>query len=364
MTPTCAMLSRAVGPPWVDGNLNSHLAMAASMHDFEFCWYGRSDWVPGPSHFVAAADAAGGWGVGQRVHFARWVLRQKPDLFHVTFHARPVTASLLRSALGRVPVVQTVQSAFRSEARMRRSLLGSNLIAVSDRIGRELSTVTDRPVDTIHPVVDATRLQPREPDEAVRIRHGLGEGRFVLYSGNYYPGMGASEAMRVFAALAAEDPDLRFVMANRSGRSRAENRLEREVRDLAVSLGLADRITFLGTIADFTDLLAQASILLFPATDLREQKLDIPLVLLEAMAMAVPIAVFAIEPLDEIGLSRVGVVSVPGDVVGLATQCSELLADEERRREVGVSARSVAIERFSPDGGARKLRRVYERALG
>ena len=54
----------------------------------------------------------------------------------------------------------------------------------------------------------------------------------------------------------------------------------------------------------------------------------------------------------------------PGDPAALADAVTELLADEERRQELGAAARRIAQERYSWDAIAQRLLEIYEGVSG
>jgi glycosyltransferase involved in cell wall biosynthesis len=54
-----------------------------------------------------------------------------------------------------------------------------------------------------------------------------------------------------------------------------------------------------------------------------------------------------------------GVLVPPGDSDALAEAVADLLDDEPRREQLGVSARQLAQERYSWDDIARRLEQIY-----
>jgi phosphatidyl-myo-inositol alpha-mannosyltransferase len=88
------------------------------------------------------------------------------------------------------------------------------------------------------------------------------------------------------------------------------------------------------------------------------------MVLTRAFACATPVVASDIDGYREVITAEVGFTIPPGDPAALADGLVELLAEEERRRRFGESARRLAEERYSWDEVARRLRGVYERVLG
>jgi phosphatidylinositol alpha-mannosyltransferase len=88
------------------------------------------------------------------------------------------------------------------------------------------------------------------------------------------------------------------------------------------------------------------------------------MVLTRAFACATPVVASDIDGYREVMTPEVGFTIPPGDPAALADGLVELLAEEERRRRFGETARRLAEERYSWDEVARRLLRVYERVLG
>jgi phosphatidyl-myo-inositol alpha-mannosyltransferase len=88
------------------------------------------------------------------------------------------------------------------------------------------------------------------------------------------------------------------------------------------------------------------------------------MVLTRAFACATPVVASDIEGYRDVMTPEVGFSIPPGDPAKLAEALVELLADEDRRCRLGQAARRLAEERYSWDGIARRLLRVYEGVAG
>ncbi|MFN2469421.1 MAG: glycosyltransferase family 4 protein [Gaiellaceae bacterium] len=88
------------------------------------------------------------------------------------------------------------------------------------------------------------------------------------------------------------------------------------------------------------------------------------MVLMRAFACATPVVASDIAGYRDVMDESAGVMVPPGDPAALAAALVELLSAEERRRALGSAARSIAEERYSWEGIARRLTDVYELALG
>jgi glycosyltransferase involved in cell wall biosynthesis len=87
------------------------------------------------------------------------------------------------------------------------------------------------------------------------------------------------------------------------------------------------------------------------------------LVLLEALALGVPVVALAELGTREIVLPQRGAVAAPDDIEGFASITSDLLRDRARRERMASDARAFA-QTWATDSIARRLREIYVAATG
>lgn len=156
-------------------------------------------------------------------------------------------------------------------------------------------------------------------------------------------------ALRAWAA-AEHPPEWRLRVAGDGSQGRA-------LRELAVELGIADRVDFVGFRSDVDALLRTASVLIAPTP--RE---GLGLSVLEAMSYGLPIVA------ARGGGHAETVGSVDGaalfdDHVAAAAQLSELIADPDRRREYGRDLRERQRAEFGTAAQTSGTLRVLRSAL-
>lgn len=146
----------------------------------------------------------------------------------------------------------------------------------------------------------------------------------------------AGTFVRAAALVAAARPDARFVIAG-DGPERAE------IEALAASLGLGERIAFLGWVDPIEPVVAALDVLAL--TSLSE---GFPMVLLEAMTLGKPAVAASVGGVPEIVVDgATGVLFPAGDAEAAAASVLRLLDDPALRARMGVAARHRIVDGFS-----------------
>ncbi len=374
-SPRVLFVSKPVAPPWHDGSKNLVRDVAAHLERvtptvMSTEAFARASSLPPRVRvepvYSAASRFTPPFAANTRV-FARLLRGDPLDLWHFIFapNAASSGAALAAKRVRRLsgfrgPVVQTVASAPRTFEGVSRLLFGDHIIALSEWTRRRLvdAGATRAPIHVIPPCAAA----PAEPAEgvvrALRARHDL-RGKVVLYPGDYEFSQGARTVVAALPRVLAEVPNLTAVFACRAKTPRAavaEAELQREVE----RLGLAPRVRYLGEVPDMPALLRASVVVAFPVDDLYG-KVDVPLVLLEALALGVPLVVAAGGPLEELAPAASEV--PPGAPERLAAAVVGLLAPGAAL-EAAKLGRTLYGERFTPSVVARAHDALYERALG
>jgi glycosyltransferase involved in cell wall biosynthesis len=198
-------------------------------------------------------------------------------------------------------------------------------------------------VAVVHNGVDTTVFHPNCDGSKVRKEFGILPEQIVIgHAGRITPWKGQHYLIEAFAQIANESPNAVLLLAGAPVFD--TDAYERRLRAMADEFGLRDRIIFAGFRRDLPNVLAAMDIFAFTSTE----KDTSPLALLSAMATGLPIVAFNIEGVREVFDDDSSVMSVPvGDSRAIADALSTLLADAQRRRELGERARIAAQEQFS-----------------
>jgi glycosyltransferase involved in cell wall biosynthesis len=127
------------------------------------------------------------------------------------------------------------------------------------------------------------------------------------------------------------------------------------LREQADSLGIAESVVFAGMRTDVARLIRASWLLSLPS-----QHEALPTTLIEAAACGRPVVATNVDGIPEVVTDGQTGLLVPwDDQQSLAEALTSLLADETRRREMGVKARALAEDRFDAQRWAERLYGIY-----
>lgn len=291
-------------------------------------------------------------------NLARLLRRERPDLFHAHL-SWPVAAkwALAAATVARVPAVATMHLIPEFElgrsTRMQLRLLARGVgryIAVSAAIRDQLIERFGWPAEKITIVHNAVELDRFGTAAPAGMREEIGgDGPLLLTAAR----LERQKGHRVLLEAASQAPEATFALAG-DGPERGE------LEALAVELGIADRVRFLGHRTDVPALLAVCDAFVLPSF-----YEGTSLAVLEAMAARRAVISSAIGGTDELIEDGVdGLLVPPGDAAALATALRRLLDDAALRETLADRAHEKVERRFSPTAMTGATEAVYEELLG
>jgi len=144
-------------------------------------------------------------------------------------------------------------------------------------------------------------------------------------------------------------PEVRFVIA---GKGSEENR----IRSLIKQYHLENRVSMLGHRDDIPEILRAMDLMLM--TSDRE---GIPMVVLESMALGVPIVARDAGGIKEVlDHGTTGILVKSADVEELAKSCLMLLSDRTMRSRIAQNAQAAVVEKYSANANAVQILRLYQ----
>lgn len=362
-------VSKPVAPPWNDGSktLVRDLAGALTRHEPVVLGVRGADFRLARGRveplFYQPNEGFGMSGMPAMRLAARLASGRRSDLWHFVFAPNVRTSRTARalSRLRRVPTVQTVASVPSLDEDLAAALFGDRVVVLSRRTERRFLERGVEParLRRIPPFVAAI---PPDPDRRGRGRRVAGlpsEAPVILFAGDAEPDRGGPLTLDAFAGLPATLGAV-LVMATRRKSARAAH-AERALRERAAELGASDRVRWVGETPHMHALLAAADVVCLPATDLHA-KVDLPIVLLEALSLGVPVVVAQGSSAADLGEGG-GASVIDADAGALQALLEGVLSDTERREALGRAA-LAAYARYTPAAAAQAYEAVYDEVLG
>jgi glycosyltransferase involved in cell wall biosynthesis len=233
------------------------------------------------------------------------------------------------------------------------------VIAVSESTRRYLLDREDLPdglVTMIPNGIDAEEFRIESDTERAEARRvmGIPEKSFVIGGvGRLVAQKNFTLFLEVAARLISRHPSALFLIAGTGPQ-------EEELLGKALSLGIGDRVRFLGHVSDRLSLYHAFDALLM-TSDFE----GTPMVLLEAMACGLPVVASAVDGIGEVCTNhRDALLVAPGDTAGFAASLGHLLKDTALREGLGKNARVTVLERYEIRSLTARIESLYDDILG
>jgi glycosyltransferase involved in cell wall biosynthesis len=181
----------------------------------------------------------------------------------------------------------------------------------------------------------------------------------VLFPGDYEFSFAARTVAAAAPRIVAAAPDATIAFACRIKREPSRVIRDEIARDLA---GLEGRVAFLDEVPDMPALVGASDVVLLPSESLYA-KMDVPIVLLEAMSQRIPLVLADVPPLDELLATGAGLGVRPADPEGLANAVHRILTEEGLGAALGAAGERAVAQQFSAESMAHAVEKVYDELL-
>jgi len=219
---------------------------------------------------------------------------------------------------------------------------------ISDRTKESFGI--EKEIEIIPNFVDVTRFKPDQKG-CDRAEFASPDEKIIMHMSNYRPVKNADDVIRIFDIVNKRLPSRLLLVGDGP---EAPN-----VLSLADSLGLKDRVTFLGGQDMVESVLCKADLFLLPSASEA-----FGLAALEAMACGVPVVGSIVGGLPElVSNGRVGYLEPIGDVGAMARKSIEILTDDQLRSKMSKRAREITVEKFTTKKIVNQYKEFYRRVL-
>ncbi|MCE5306582.1 MAG: glycosyltransferase [Acidobacteriales bacterium] len=291
---------------------------------------------------------------------ARVIREVRPSIIHThSYVLRYVMPAWMLARRGRV--VHTVHNLAGREVELAGRMVhrvafraGAVPVAISDEVARSFRETYGRDPGAV--IYNGTEVengfQPGARDSWRRAQGFRSADLLIVSLARFEAQKNPQGLIRAFARALPRLPSGYLVMAG-------EGTLLTECRELASSLGISERIRFLGLCQDVAELLSACDIFAL-ASDWE----GVPVAVIEAMAAGLPVVATAVGGVSELVEEGVtGVLAPPRDVEAVSKAIVELASNPERLRQMSVQARKRA-HRFDSAVMIESYARLFERLCG
>ncbi|SRR6266498_3130160 len=327
------MSSIPFAAPWngADKNLGRLIAQTDSENEYILQTGIEDNW---PAHVnpIRSRQAGAMPTDGQKIRSFGYLLSnsRKAEIVHIIASlSKPslLATGFLKSwkkAAGK-PVIHTIPSL--GDLRLSsRHFIADITVVVSDDSRKKLEAQGVHNVIRISPPLNTSLLRLTQDPEQLNRALALGP-LAMLYPAHYGADSGIKEMIQAFAALPAILNDCVLVLACRTHPFQDAEVEANRVRRYAEETGVSERVRVLGNVQDMPTLISACALTILVPRKL-SSKMDLPLVILESLALNRPVVVSDQAPIREALLGGGGLAVPFGDISALTTAISRLLSDK------------------------------------
>jgi phosphatidylinositol alpha-1,6-mannosyltransferase len=366
--PNVFMVTKPMAPPWDDSSKKlardiavhaggtAFRVMSVSGHSFS------ARHITAEPVYASSGDYAPGRGQNLRV-FLRLLRRDSDvDVYHFFFAPNPITSNVLKWLMKpkRRKTVHTICSGPRSYAGVKNLVFADRVVALSEDTREKLCAAGVPNVIYIPPGIDlaeTTKVKKGNPHTPFKK-----EGEFsVLFSGDYEYSGAHMTVIRSLARLFVQCPQAKLYFACRR-KTPAAAALELSAQEEVEKSGFGARVQFLEEVPSMMHLIQAMDLCVFPAASLY-RKMDLPLVLIEALANGVPLVVSDLPSLKILGEGGAAEVIPAQDPEALARAVAHLGQDAGLRRRMAENGRRLVAEKFDIRAVAARYETLYRELI-
>jgi len=362
-------VTRPIVPPWDEGTKNVVFDLARHMPEHEIHLLTTKDFPCEAENIVlekvlTRSGLVSGISLGQKLRvFLRLMKRDDIDIFHFflvpTFLVALAAKIILK--FNKKKTVQTVVSVPREGKKLRKSIFADKVVVGSKFMQKRLAEENIQ-AERISFGVNVSELDGAGQTSDAKKQFGLEGTSAILFAGNLHPGRGIEVVADSVSGVVKQFPSAKFIFACRFFETGLEQQNLERIKSKMEDEKLKDNVMFLDRIDNMKQLIAACDIVVFPPGTMI-YKMDYPLILLEAMAMAKPVVFSDVAPLDELFESNSNIMIEKNSPKQLADSVISLLSDKKKMRLMGENAKALIKERFDIGPLSHKYMDLYEELL-
>ena len=294
----------------------------------------------------------------------KYIRQHRPDVIHTQLETSDALGTIAARLLN-IPSVSTLHTLEQPSTRKRKrwrnmlrwnslNMFANRVIAVSEVAHRHYISLGFRSekIITLYNGIDIKRFRTEHLPSKTDI-YGLPNDSTVITTvAVLREPKGIQYMLHALPDMINKVPNLYYAVVG-------DGPYHQNLEQLASSLGIKDRVVFMGYRSNIPEILAASDVFVLPTL------VDaLPTVLFEAMAAGLPIIVSNVGGVPEIVEDEVnGLLIPPADPASLATACIRLLLDEALCNRLSSAARATVASRFDVGQQAGFLLALYNQMV-
>ena len=359
------MSSIPFAAPWngADKNLGRLIAQTDTQNEY-ILQTGMEDHWPAHVTPIRSRQAGAMPTSDQKIRSFAYLLRysREAEVIHIVASlSKPsrLAIGFLKSwkkAAGK-PVIHTIPSLGDLDLSPRHFIADASVV-VSEASRKKLEAQGVRNVVRIPPPLNTSLVRPKQNPEELKGSLALGPAA-ILCPAHYGLDSGIQEVIQAFAALPARLNHCVLVLACRNHPFQDPEVEANRVRRYAEEAGVADRVRVLGKVPDMPALISACAVTVLVPRKL-SSKMDLPLVILESLALYRPVVVSDQAPIREALLGGGGLAVPFGDIGALCTAIRRLLSDESLYRALANGGFEAVNRECNPETVIEQYQSIYQ----
>lgn len=234
------------------------------------------------------------------------------------------------------------------------SIFTDSIICCSRNLMASISKLERIPLNKFFPLVNTfneDKLKVSIDSVDIKKELGLSENDFIVGNiASLCKRKGQSNLIKAFHLIIDKIPYAKLIFVGGD-----DPAYKKELLSLVCSLGLSDKVLFLGKRENIVDYFNIIDI--FVLSSLSE---GIPLVMLEAMFMQIPVIATEVGGVSEvIANNENGILLKSNDVEGLANAILELFNNRQEQKRLACEGKRTVLEKFSAQRYVKQLEGLY-----
>jgi len=260
----------------------------------------------------------------------------------------------------KVPSVCHLRNTFSPDKIKKYFLLWADrIICISDEIKKRFNSLEkkEEKILTIYNGVDLEKFNNNIKGDRIRKEFNIGEKDFLVgMVGRVDRTKGQDMLLKAFSTLNERYENLKLMIVGES--SHRDRGYFFELKKLAGSLNLHQKVIFTGYRKDIPEITAALDLAVFPSLPSSNEGFGRSII--EAMAMKKAVVASDTGGIPEVVIDGVtGELVPPNDPQRLAESIEKLIADEEMRFAMGEKGYMAVVEKFTLERNVRETEKVY-----